>query len=184
MSGETHSRQLPERVMVGRIRKPHGVGGAVSVETMSDVEDRFAPGAGLWARLADGRQRSLVVASARPHGEALLLRFEGCDDRDAAEALRAAVLEIERRAVPPPPRDSFYYYELIGCRCRDGRAGELGEVAGVIEDGGGLLLELEAPAGRVLVPFVKAYLAAVDVERGVIELDLPEGLVETCTSTS
>jgi ribosomal 30S subunit maturation factor RimM len=54
----------------------------------------------------------------------------------------------------------------------------------VIEDGGGLLLLLAHEGRRLLVPFVRAYLARVDVEAGEIELRLPEGLVEACTSRS
>lgn len=184
MSAETKSRQLPERVLVGRIRKPHGVRGEIAVESLSDVADRLAPGSALVARLSDGRSLAVSVASSRGHGDVRLVRFEGYTDRDAVEELRSALLEVERQRVPPPPEGAFYYYELIGCRCIDRDAGEVGEVIGLVEDGGGVLLELEAPAGRVLIPFVKAYLAAVDVEAGLIELDLPADLVETCTSTS
>ena len=184
MSAETDNRQLPERVAVGRIRKPHGVRGEVSVETMSDVEDRFAPGSALTARLSDGRLRHLVVASSRSHRDVVLVRFESFTDRATANELRSAVLEIEQAEVPPSPEGSYYYYELIGCRCVDRSAGELGRVSRLIEDGGGLLLELESSAGTALIPFVEAYLSTVDVERGLIELDLPVDLVETCTSTS
>jgi 16S rRNA processing protein RimM len=72
----------------------------------------------------------------------------------------------------------------VGCRCRDGRYGELGRVAEVVEDGGGLLLEIESPGRHLLVPFVRAFLKSVDVTAGEIELDLPEGLIEACESKS
>ena len=184
MSAATKTRQLPERVLVGRVRKPHGVRGEVSVEPLSDVAERFAPGSELSALLPDGSRLALAVATARPHGDVRLVRFEGYEGRDAAEELRGAALEVDRALVPPRPDGSFYYWELVGCRCVDRRAGELGEVVTLVEDGGGVLLEIHGPAGRVLIPFVRAYLVRVDVESGVIETDLPPGLVETCTSTS
>lgn len=184
MAAESHIRQLPDRVIVGRVRRPHGVRGEVVVTELTDIAGRFDEGSQLVARMSSGESLSVVVASARPHGDVSLVRFEGCEDRDAAERFRAAMLEVERSAVPPSPEGAFYYYELVGCRCFDRRSGELGEVVGLIEDGGGLLLELQSSRGRVLIPFVKAYVASIDIERGLIELDLPSDLVETCTSTS
>ena len=122
--------------------------------------------------------------SSRPRKEGLIVRFEGIDDRDQAEELRGISLEVDRSEVPPAPPGSFYYYELVDCECVDRRAGSLGRVIDVIEDGGGVLLEVQSDRGTLLIPFVLAYLESTDVERGLLELDLPEGLIETCTSTS
>ncbi len=184
MSTEDQTRELPESVVVGRVRKPHGVRGEIAVEPDSDVEGRFAVGVELLARLQSGAVRELTIAASRPHGDVLLVRFDGVDDRDEAELLRSALLEVRRAAVPPPPEGSYYFYELIDSVCVDLTLGELGRVENVIEDGGGLLLELATSSGKLLVPFVEAYVRTVDVEAARIELDLPPGLIETCTSTS
>lgn len=181
---EEKGRRLPATVRVGRIRKPHGVRGEVSVEVTSDTAERMEVGSELLARTSDGGVRHLVVATSRPHKEVRLVRFEGLDDRGQVEDLRSAWLEVERDRVPPAPEDSYYYYELEGCECRTADGVELGHVVEVIEDGGGLLLEIERPGRRLLVPFVRSYLQRVDVEAGVIVLELPPGMIETCTSTS
>lgn len=111
------------------------------------------------------------------------LRFAGIDDRDGAETLRGAWLEVERSQVPPAPKGEYYHYELLGCQCAVGGE-ELGAVVEVVEDGGGLLLIVSDGNRRVPVPFVARFLRAVDVERGRIDLDLPPGLIEACASTS
>jgi 16S rRNA processing protein RimM len=149
---------------------------------MSDAPGRLAPGSDLWLETADGTSREVTVVANRAHPRGALLSFEGCDDRDAAESLRGAVLEIERRTVMPAPAGSYYYFELAGCLCRDRNHGELGQVCEVIEDGGGLLLEVRAGERRLLVPFVEEYVAAVDVAERRIDLQLPSGLLETCAS--
>ncbi|HSM52451.1 MAG TPA: ribosome maturation factor RimM, partial [Thermoanaerobaculia bacterium] len=117
-------------------------------------------------------------------GRALLVELAGLTDRDAAEELRGCWLEVPAAAVPPAPEGSFYFFELVGCRCHDRLAGDLGEVVDLLEDGGGLLLLLERPGARLLVPFVERFLLRVDPAGRRIELDLPPGLVETCTSPS
>ena len=178
------SPPLPDRVLVGRIRRPHGVRGELLVDVVSDVPGRLAPGRELWLETADGAGRPITVAANRPHSRGALLLFGGIDDRDAAELLRGAVLETERGTVTPAPAGSYYYFELTGCLCRDTTHGELGQVCEVIEDGGGLLLEVRAGERRLLVPFVEEYVAAVDVTGRRIDLQLPSGLLETCTSAS
>lgn len=180
-----------DRVEVGRIRSAHGVRGEVAVESFSDVPERFEAGSELLVT-SSAVPRRLTVEAVRPHRSALLVRFREIADRDAAEALRGAVLEVPREAVPPAPEDTWYHFQLVGCRCRDARRGDLGEVVEVVEDGGGLLLAvegagegaLEAERRRLLVPFVRELVREVDTEAGRIELDLPEGLIEACASRS
>ncbi|HVS14680.1 MAG TPA: ribosome maturation factor RimM [Thermoanaerobaculia bacterium] len=171
----------PETVMVGRVLRPHGVRGEASVEPSTDRDDRFVAGAELIAE-RDGGRRRLVVESSRPHKGGLLVRFSGVADRDAAEELRGSALVVPRDRVAPAPAGSYYYFELVGCVVVDAAAGELGRVTDVLEDGGGLLLEVGARGP--LVPFVRAYLSRVDIDRRRIDVRLPEGLVEACASTS
>lgn len=179
-----------DRVEVGRVLGAHGVRGEVAVESFSDVPERFAAGSELLAVPgAGGATRStpprrLLVEAVRPHRGGLLVRFREVEDRDAAEALRGALLEVPREAVPAPPEDTWYHFQLVGCRCRDARRGDLGEVVEVVEDGGGVLLVVEGEGRRLLVPFVREVVREVDTEEGRIELDLPEGLIEACASKS
>ncbi len=175
---------LPERVQVGRVLRAHGVRGELLVQPLSDAPGRFTAGDRLWLEPPGGRARRVAVAAVRRHAHGLLVRLTGLDDRERAAELAGASLEVDRRRTPPAPAGSYYYFELAGCRCSDRRAGDIGVVAEVVEDGGGLLLEI-AGAGqrRLLVPFVSEFVEAVDVGRRRIELSLPPGLVESCTST-
>jgi 16S rRNA processing protein RimM len=96
--------------------------------------------------------------------------------------LRGATFEVERNRVPDAPQGSYYYFELVGCACRDVEKGNLGSVTGVLEDGGGLLLRVQDGDREILVPFVEDFITDIDVSKGMIELELPKGLIETCTS--
>jgi 16S rRNA processing protein RimM len=87
--------------------------------------------------------------------------------------------------VPAAPAGAHYHFELVGCRCRDRQAGELGTVADVVAGGGGWLLVVEREdGGRLLLPFAERFLVAIDRAGGRIEWDLPEGLIEACASRS
>jgi 16S rRNA processing protein RimM len=157
------------------------------VEVLSDVPSRLAPGSRLIASRGSQSERTpertLTVAASQPHKTGARVRFEGVGDRDGAEALRGLTLEVERSAVPAAEAGTYYYYELLGCRCHDGER-DLGEVVDLVEDGGGLLLIVADGEQQVPVPFVERFLREVDVVRGRIVLDLPPGLLEACASRS
>jgi 16S rRNA processing protein RimM len=190
---ETYRDDLPDRVAVGRVLRPHGLKGEVVVEVLSDVPGRLDPGERLLAsRPVAGKEsplRTLTVASSQPHKTGARVRFEGITDVDGAETLRNLTLEVERSQVPPAEPGTYYYFELLGCRCFDGGE-DLGEVVDLVEDGGGLLLIVAggvadgADGRRIPVPFVERFLRGVDVGGKRIDLELPPGLLETCASRS
>ncbi len=174
---------LPERVAVGRVLRPHGVRGEVVIQVLSDVPGRLWPGASVLGVREDRPTLPLTVETYRDHKSGAVVRFAGCRDRDQAEALRDLLLEVERSRVPAPPEGTYYWYQLLGCRCET-EGEDLGEVIDLLEDGGGLLLVVSDGEREIPIPFVRSFLKKVDVERGRIELDLPPGLLETCASRS
>ena len=173
--------------------RPHGLRGELLVEPLSDLSERLAAGSELLltpagalpapAAGAAPRQR-LTVASSRPHRGGMLVTFAGIDDRDRADELRGAELAVARDRVPAAPAGAYYHFELLGCRCRDRRDGDLGEVVDLVDDGGGLILVVDDGSRRVPLPFVASFVAAVDVVAGTIEFELPPGLVDICASRS
>lgn len=182
------ARQFPDTVIVGRIRKPHGVRGEVRLEVLTDNADRFVPGVELQLVPSDLSKgltpRTLTVARSRPDKGDLLVFFEGIENRDDVEGWRGALLEVDRASVPPAEDGTYYYFELVGCRCHDRHAGDLGEIFDVLEDGGGLLLLTRQGERELPIPFVNRFIEHIDIEAGRIELNLPPGLVELCTSKS
>src|SRR5436309_13569002 len=128
MSSRSSRTDLPERVAVGRVLRPHGVRGEVVVEVLSDVPGRLDAGSVLLASRegaagTDERReppRPLTISEGYPHKSGARVRFREVADRDGAEALRGTLLEVERARVPPAPPGTYYHYELLGCRCSDG----------------------------------------------------------------
>ena len=102
------------QLVVGRITRPHGVRGEVSVEVHTDEPDRrFAVGSVLATDPADAGP--LTVASTRWHTGRLLVIFAGVADRNQAEDLRGIWLTLDSaQAGPTDDPDEFHDHELIG----------------------------------------------------------------------
>jgi 16S rRNA processing protein RimM len=163
--------------------KAHGVTGEVVVEVRTDEPDiRFAAGSVLRAKVS-GDERSYVVDAARPHGERLLVRLAGVDDRDAADALRGSLLVIDSEDLPPIDEpDEYYDHQLEGLRVRTTTGRDIGTVAEVLHTAAGELLAVNRDsAGELLVPFVSAIVTSVSLVSGTVEIDPPEGLLELGT---
>jgi 16S rRNA processing protein RimM len=169
-------------VVVGRIGKPHGIRGEVSVEVRTDEpERRFATGTTLRAERPGGQAApwsELTVLATRWHQSALLVRFEELSDRTVAESARGLLLHatVDADESPEDPEE-FYDHQLVGLAAEDLDGRQLGEVTAVLH-GAQDLLQIRTPDGRdALVPFVAALVPEVDVPGGrVVVADRP-GLV-------
>ncbi len=166
------------RVVVGRIGRPHGIKGEVTVEPRTDEPDeRFAPGAVL---LLDDPGASLVVERTHWHSGRLLVTFQGVTDRNAAEALRGTLVHVERAEdeLPEDPEE-FYDSSLEGCAVvlRDGTV--VGEVVDVVHlPAQDLLAVRREGRSEVLIPFVEQLVPEVDLAARVIVVDPPGGLLD------
>ncbi len=174
----------PEYVIVGRVRKPHGVRGELVVQPITDEPERtFAPGRRLIAGNTDGdvvagAASDVVVTRARRHGEMLLVTLDAVRSRDDAEPWRGRYLLVPMSEIAPPGPGEAFVHELIGMRAvaTDGTA--LGEVTDLFEIPGATLLEVAHAGGRGLVPLHAEFVRAIDREARRVTLSLPEGLFE------
>jgi 16S rRNA processing protein RimM len=170
-------------VVVGRIGKPHGLRGEVTVEVRTDEPDRrFADGTRLRAEPPRGSAstlRAVTVTRTRWHQGVLLATFEELADRNAAEAARGIMLHVTiDPAESPDDPDEFYDHQLVGLAAYDLDGAHLGEVLGLVHGSAQDLLTVRTPDGRdTLVPFVKALVPEVDVAGGRVVIADRPGLV-------
>jgi len=161
-------------IMVGRIGRPHGLRGDVTIAVgTDDPDERFAPGSVL-----DSDRGPLTVATRRRSGGLLLIRFAGVDDRDAAEALRGTTLSVAAQTLPEvDDPDEFYDHQLIGLAVRDAAGRELGEVIEVWHPPAAPVLLVRRPEGPdEAVPFVRALVPTVDLAGGYLVVEPPDGM--------
>jgi 16S rRNA processing protein RimM len=169
----------PDRLIVGRVLRPHGVRGELSVEVLSDAPERFVPGAEVGVGDPDGPAppEPVMIRAARQHLGRLLLSFEGVEDRDAADRFRGAWLSIPVGSARPLDQDEFWPHQLVGLTVVDHQGRERGRVADVVPGAAHDLLTVELPGGATaLVPAVAA-LVTVELDAGRVLVDAVPGLL-------
>jgi len=165
-------------VVVGRVGRPHGLRGEVSIHVRTDEpEHRFAPGAML--RPEPSTMETLTVSAVRPHGARLLVSFHEIGDRAGAELLRGAVLmaQLADDARPDNPEE-FYDSQLVGLVVRTSDGCRVGEVRDVLHLPTQEVLVVATDEGQeALVPFVAALVPTVDLPAGSLTVVAQPGLL-------
>jgi 16S rRNA processing protein RimM len=152
------------RIALAAVAGAHGVKGELRLKLFSDSVQSLSRPAKLFV---GGAERRLIAI--RDSGKAAVARFEGVNDRAAAEALRGSLIEVDRSALPPLEEGEYYHADLIGLPAVDRDGNSIGIIAAVENYGAGDLLEIELGEGkRSLIPF-KSGIA--DLEDGRIVLD-------------
>jgi 16S rRNA processing protein RimM len=168
-------------LVVGRLRKPHGLKGDCAVFPLTDdPAEVFAPGRSVWVKNLAGEVVAgpLTIERSRPYHREWLLAFRDHERIEAVEAWRGHFLAAESQALRPPAEGEVYLHELAGFAVQDAAGAPLGLVSRVLELPTGLLLEVQGPKREFLVPFRKEFVVALEREARRLRVALPEGLTE------
>jgi 16S rRNA processing protein RimM len=173
---------VPPLIIVGRVRKAHGVRGDLVVEALSDDPEMvFGAGRRVIAGTTTGDpakdRRELHIASSTPFKGGYIVHFDEIVDRDAADLWRDRYLLAPAEELAPPGENEIYIHEIAGMRV-ELQSGELvGTVADVFELPQGLTLDVARDGGSIMIPYDRV-VTSVDRETRVIRIDPPFGLLD------
>jgi 16S rRNA processing protein RimM len=170
------------QLRVGRLTKAHGLKGAIKIELYTDApERRFVPGAVFALQVpttSPWHGKTLELIELKWYNSHPVAFFKGVTDRSEAESLIKAILWIDHDlAEPSDEEDAWFDHQLIGLKVlRDGV--QVGVLTQVDHFPAQDLLTVKTSTGDVLVPFVKAIVASVDIKAGTMTVTPPLGLFE------
>jgi len=171
-----------ELIIVGRVRKSHGVRGDLVVEAITDDPDGvFARGRRLVAGTVAGDpakdRRELTIASAQPFKGGFIVHFDEITDRAIADTWRDRYLLLAASELEPLGDDEVYVHDLLGMRVELASGETVGTVEELYELPQGLTLDVRRDKGTILVPYDRI-VTSVDRDARVIRIDPPAGLLD------
>ncbi|MDJ0383770.1 ribosome maturation factor RimM [Streptomyces sp. G-G2] len=167
------------QLVVARIGRAHGIKGEVTVEVRTD-EPELRLGTGAVLRTEPASAGPLTIEAGRVHSGRLLLRFAGCKDRTAAEALRNVLLiaDVDPEAVPEDPEE-FYDHQLMDLDVVLTDGTEVGRITEISHLPSQDLFIVERPDGtEVMIPFVEEIVVEIDLAEQRVVIDPPPGLID------
>ena len=165
---------MTKQFVAAVIGAPFGLKGFVKVKTLSGETDHLLRLKSATLR-QDGKEKNLEIAQSSAAAPDIVIRFVGFENPEDAKSLAGAQIIVDREEAAPLRHGEFYVEDLKGLAVFSGETtdGEsengivLGQIAGVIEGGGGDLAEIKLKDGQMrLVPFRKEFFPEVDTEKG------------------
>lgn len=171
---------MNDLLQIGRITGSHGVRGEVSVYSLTDDPRRFSVLKDCFLVTEDFSSKVPMKASrARIAADKVLLKLEGVDDRDAADALKGRYLAVTRENAVRLKPDTYFICDLIGCTVVDEEAGTLGVIADILQNGAtDIYVVKRENAKDLLLPAIRQVVREVDIASGIVRVRLLEGLLD------
>jgi len=167
-------------IVVGRVRKPHGLKGEVSIFPLTDdPEGVFVTGRSLF--LLDLRGDvvgEVAVTQSRVYHRECLVKFAGHNERATVDDYRGRFLAVRREELPPLEEGEVYLQELVGYAVRDEADEALGLVSAVYDLPQGPTIEVQGPEREFMLPFRGEYVKQTDRAGRRLVVSVPPGLMD------
>jgi 16S rRNA processing protein RimM len=167
-----------ELIEIGRLVRRHGVRGEIRLRPYNPDSATLQPPQRV-ALAADGSGVEWIrVTALRRHQKYLLLRFEGIESANDADALIGRTLFVPRDQLPELGEDEIYHCDLIGCRVVTDGGDELGAVAEILSTGSNDVLVIRDGGREYLVPWIDDVVVEVDTAAALITIHPLPGLLD------
>ncbi len=163
-----------EKIKIGTIVNAVGIKGEVRVYNYSDAIDIYEDTPEIYVG-----EKLLRVEHVRPQKNMVVVKFEGINDRNAAEKCKGTDLFVTEDDLPELPEGEFYVREMIGMTVAHENGDVIGTVRNVITDRAQSLIEVERENAKpALIPYVDQFVLDISKESRLITVRLIDGMLD------
>lgn len=164
----------PVYLVVGFLRRAHGVRGEMIMDLHTDFPERLQSGRKL---LIGEDHKPMTLTSSRPHAKGVLVKFKGIETPEEAGQFRNQWVYIEATDAPSLPEGKLYQHELFGFAVVDENGNPLGELVEILETGANNVYVVRNEDGKeILLPAIPSVILGIDADRRLMRVHLLEGL--------
>ena len=160
---------------IGKIVGVHGLEGNLKVYSYAESLDVYEPGSRIFVRLPNKIKKKYIVNRAKPHKNIILLLLKDVG-RDEAETLIDSELLIEKSNRPELEENTYYWDDIIGLDVYTTDDEYLGRVDSIIATGSNDVYVVKHDTQETLIPALASVVLSIDLDQGVMRVNLPEGL--------
>jgi 16S rRNA processing protein RimM len=167
----------PEYLLVGSLRRPHGVHGELVMQVLTDFPERLRPGTKVFVGPA---YNPMIIAGSRTHGEGLLLKLEGVDTPELAGRYRNQSVCVTTADRPPLPEGQYYEHQVIGFSVVEDESGDaIGTLSEIMRTGANDIYVVTRTDGtEVLLPVIPSVVLKLDPDTRTIRVHILPGLID------
>lgn len=176
VSAAGSSTDEPVFVVMGKLRKPHGVRGEMVMTVLTEFPELLESGQKVYLGEDFHEQ---TVRSVRPHRDDLLIAFEGITDRDEVGYYRNTMLFMDEGDFPNLPEDEYYLHDLVGMEVVTDTGQSLGELKEILVTGANdVYLVQKGEEREILIPAIEEVVLEIDFDQGTVLVRPLPGLLD------
>jgi 16S rRNA processing protein RimM len=167
----------PVFVLIGKLRRPHGIRGEIVMTVLTDFPDLVTPGQ--WVFVGEEHQ-PYTIKSVRWHGGDMLVALEELPDRTAVEIFRNIMVYMKVEDIPELPEGEYYIHQLVGMDVISDQGQELGKIKEVLITGANDVYLVETTDQReILLPAIVQVVLDIDQETNRVLVHILPGLLDS-----
>jgi 16S rRNA processing protein RimM len=171
----------PVFLIVGKIRRSHGLFGEALVEILTDFPERLIPKIVLFS---GETHKPLTIRNCRSHNDGLLISFEGITKPEQITPYRNKYLFVESENCPPLATNEYYHHQLLGLSVKDDNKVELGRITEILQTGANdVYVVTSSKMEEILIPVIPGVITDCNLQGRTMTVHLPPGLLEKSEST-
>jgi 16S rRNA processing protein RimM len=168
---------VEQMATIGKVISTHGVRGGLKVQPFSDFPERVKTLHRVFVETA-AEVKAYQVREAFVYGRFWIIFLQDVEHIDSAEQLRGALLKIPLTERVELPADVYYLDQIIGLTVFTLEGQRLGQVSDILQTGSNDVYVLrQADGSEILIPALKSVVKKIDLQHGLLVVDLPEGLI-------
>ena len=167
------SVEKKSQTLVGKVLDAHGIKGDIYCFVFSGDASWVAKLKEIYLN-----ENKFIINRAKPFKKGFIASLAAVDNRNRAEELKGAEVRVASSVFTSQPGEAFYLVELLNYIVKDKVLGVVGTIESFSSNGIQDLLVVTANGKKCEIPFVKEFVLFIDHDKRVIEMSLPEGLVD------
>ncbi|MEQ8478462.1 ribosome maturation factor RimM [Fulvivirga sp.] len=166
---------------LGYVIKKHGVKGEVSVLLDVDFPEEYSELESVFVEI-NQKLVPFFIETIQIRDDKAVIKFEDIDDGPAADELKAKRVFLPLSTLPELDPGKFYYHQVVGYTVKDQKLGEVGIITGIFTSNMQDLITVDHDGTEILIPINDDIVHDADHENKILNVDLPEGLMDVYLS--
>ncbi len=174
MKKQSESEASNNLIALGVINGAYGIKGWVKVYSSTDPIENILKYK-TWRLKQKNQEVVVTLADGRKHGKGIVAKFEGYDDRNAAETLLKAEINVLAQELPDLPQDEYYWRDLVGLDVISVDGKSYGKIDHMLSTVANDVMVVKSGETERLIPFVQGvYVMKIDLDANLAQVDWPE----------
>jgi 16S rRNA processing protein RimM len=158
----------PAFLVIGKLRRPHGLDGEILMEVITDFPERLVEGKLVYV---GEKHEQCCIEYVRNNNALVIMKFKGIGNSEEAGKFRNLLVYSRTDTLPPLPKDEYYYHQIIGMSAVDQTGHVLGYVSEILETGANQVYVIKTPENKeILLPVLPSVILDINLEERMMRV--------------